>query len=681
MATSGNAISRHLAAKKNGAPWIGDVPHFPNHRFGQKATAEGTLRRSEDSLQQLAEAFRDSAIFALDSGGRVTTWNHGAERVNGYNESEIIGQHFSHLYETDGLDHIKTEQELEVATSRGRFEGEGWFLRKNGSKFWSRVVIMSILDDNLQLSGFSVVLHDLTEQKQVEQELQRGRNQLRLLDLGNALALNRDFNELLHAVAIGIRSVIQPDATVLSLLEPDVTNIRDCAVDFAKGKGLLKVGRCYPSEASIAEYALRERKPFSFSGLPDWLSPDAKGVMAGEELKSGCVVPLLHGDRTLGTLSLFSFTENAFRQADVELLGPVSQLVATTVESSADGYGDAESGKGRAEQKIYFEDDVCPDSRLGELVGNSPAWKRVLERVATVAPTDATVLILGETGTGKDLVAQAIHNLSPRRERRFVRADCAAVPVSLLESELFGHEKGAFTGATTVQIGRFELADKGTFFLDEVGDIPLELQAKLLRVLEAREFERLGSVRTVGVDCRLVAATHRNLTQMIQDQKFRGDLYYRLNVFPVFLPPLRERREDIPLLVRHFVGYYAKRMNKRIDAIAANAMEAITAYDWPGNVRELRNLIERAVISSSGTVLRVPVADLRESTVSGSAVAVTLEQAEHDHILQALKKADWVVGGPHGAAAVLGLRRTTLLYKMQRLGISRSGTEGSISIS
>jgi len=310
--------------------------------------------------------------------------------------------------------------------------------------------------------------------------------------------------------------------------------------------------------------------------------------------------------------------------------------------------------------------------RFEQIIGNSAALESVLEQVERVAPTDSTVLIQGETGTGKELIARAIHNLSSRCGRPFIRLNCAAIPFDLLESELFGHEKGAFTGAIAQKIGRFELADKGTLFLDEVGDIPLPLQPKLLRVLQEQEFERLGSGRTHQVDVRLVAATHRNLVEMVKRNEFRSDLYYRLNVFPVPLPPLRERREHIPALVEHFVEIYARRMGKQIDRISPETMSEIASYPWPGNIRELQNFIERSVILTSGNVLESPLASLRSATEVESLGPITMEDAERDHIRKTLGQTRWVVSGPNGAAARLGIKRSTLYFRMQKLGISRT---------
>src|SRR6266403_1898695 len=310
----------------------------------------------------------------------------------------------------------------------------------------------------------------------------------------------------------------------------------------------------------------------------------------------------------------------------------------------------------------------------GEIVGQSRALRHVMQQVETVACTDATVLLLGETGTGKEVFARAVHTLSSRRDQPLVRADCALIPAGLLESELFGHERGAFTGAVARSIGRIEMASKGTLFLDEVGDIPLELQSKLLRVLQEREFERLGSTRTIRVDFRLVAATNRNLLAMVANGQFRRDLYYRLSVFPIEIPPLRERAEDIPILVWHFVKKYARHMNKHIEKILPEDMEALVHHGWPGNVRELQNVVERSMVVSSGSVLSLSRPTEPRRTDPGGGTR-TLAEAERDHILRALQNADWVVGGPHGAAVVLGVKRTTLLYKMRRLGIDRPPDE------
>lgn len=329
---------------------------------------------------------------------------------------------------------------------------------------------------------------------------------------------------------------------------------------------------------------------------------------------------------------------------------------------------------GASESYVYG--DLNRDQhRFEQVVGESRALKAVFDNVERVAPTDSTVLIQGETGTGKELIAGAIHKISSRCGRSFIKLNCAAIPFDLLESELFGHERGAFTGAIAQKVGRFELADKGTLFLDEVGDIPLALQSKLLRVLQEQEFERLGGTRTHRVDVRLVAATNRDLADMVKRNQFRSDLYYRLNVFPVMLPPLRERREDIPVLVAHFVELFGRRMGKQIEHIPAEALSALSSYDWPGNIRELQNFIERSVILSAGTVLRPPLQEIKKSPTTAPPEAITLEEAERDHICKTLQTTRWVVAGPDGAAARLGIKRSTLYFRMQKLGISRANRD------
>jgi formate hydrogenlyase transcriptional activator len=357
----------------------------------------------------------------------------------------------------------------------------------------------------------------------------------------------------------------------------------------------------------------------------------------------------------------------------VRFLSLVADQVAIAVENALAYREIAELKDRLAQEKVYLEDEIRSELNFEEIVGRSPALRSVLQEIETVAPTDSTVLIYGETGTGKELIARAIHNLSTRSKNNFVKLNCAAIPTGLLESEMFGHEKGAFTGAVAQRIGRFELANHGTVFLDEIGEIPLELQPKLLRVLQEREFERLGSSRTLRTDARLIAATNRDLAAMVEDQKFRADLFYRLNVFPVHVPPLRERQEDIPLLVRHFVQQFARRMGKAVDTIPAETMNVLVRYHWPGNIRELQNMLERAVILSAGPVLKVPLHDLHAQPAPvTSAKATTLQEAERRHILEALDAADWVISGPKGAATALGLKRSTLQARMEKLGIRRA---------
>jgi formate hydrogenlyase transcriptional activator len=386
---------------------------------------------------------------------------------------------------------------------------------------------------------------------------------------------------------------------------------------------------------------------------------------------NSCILPLIARDRILGMLALGKRDDCAYTQDELDYLAHVSNQITVLIENDLLR---AELQKLKAElgeETMYVDYQLPSEASFEEIVGRSSALQRVLRKIEVVAPTDSGVLIQGETGTGKELIARAIHNLSGRRDKPFIKVNCAAIPSGLLESELFGHEKGAFTGAVMRKPGRFEVADKGTLFLDEVGDIPLELQSKLLRVLQEREFERLGSTRTQQVDVRVVAATHRDLKQMVEEGTFRSDLYYRLHVFPLVVPPLRDRREDIPLVVRHYVDKYSKRMNRRIETIPAKSMEVFTNYSWPGNVRELQNFIERAVILSPGSSLRAPLEELKEDTAPASSTSLsTLEEMEREHVLRALRESNWVTGGPGGAAARLGMKRTTLAYRIRKLKIA-----------
>jgi formate hydrogenlyase transcriptional activator len=418
--------------------------------------------------------------------------------------------------------------------------------------------------------------------------------------------------------------------------------------------------------------------------------------MAKEEgIRSICHLPLAGRNKMLGILSLGRVEDIAFSGEDVEFLGQVANQVALAIENALAYTKIAELKDRLAQENVYLESEIRSELKFEEIIGQSAALRTVLSQIETVAPTDSTVLIYGDTGTGKELVARALHNLSSRGKNAFVKLNCAAIPTGLLESELFGHERGAFTGAISQRIGRFELAHSGTVFLDEIGEIPLELQPKLLRVLQEREFERLGGTRTIRSDARLIAATNRDLGAMVDEQKFRQDLFYRLNVFPIRVPPLRERTEDIPLLVRHFVQQFSRRMNKHIDTIASETMRALVRYDWPGNIRELQNVIERAVILSPGPSLKVSLTDLKSrvepavvtagdrlalpsaSNGNGGNMQSVLDETERAQILRALDQANGVVSGPEGAAAKLGMKRSTLQFRMQKLGIRISRTSAS----
>ncbi|MFY9583098.1 MAG: sigma 54-interacting transcriptional regulator [Candidatus Acidiferrales bacterium] len=506
-----------------------------------------------------------------------------------------------------------------------------------------------------------------------QQQLARERDRLRvLLEVNNALVSNLDLRELFKAIAACLRRVMHHEYTSLALYDPETKRLRLTALDFPQGRGVIREEMSVAVETSPSGCAFSNRKPLlaNRAELERYDSEIARLLLA-EGVKSVCCVPLITGNRVLGALNVASLRDAAFTQEDADLLSQVSAQVAIAVENALAFREIAALKNKLAEEKLYLEDEIRTELNFEEIVGESPSLKGILKQAETVAPTDSTVLILGETGTGKELIARAIHNLSACREHTFVKINCAAIPTGLLESELFGHERGAFTGAIAQKLGRFELAHGGTLFLDEVGDIPLELQPKLLRVLQEQEFERLGSTRTIRVDVRVVAATNRDLTRMVADREFRSDLFYRLNVFPLVVPPLRERRGDIPTLVRYFAQKYARRMNKRIEIIPAETLDRLTRYHWPGNIRELENLIERAVIISPGTALRVPRAELKSQADESGGGLATLEAAERQHIVRALKETNGVLGGPRGAAARLGMKRTTLQSRMQKLGIAR----------
>ena len=501
-------------------------------------------------------------------------------------------------------------------------------------------------------------------------QLSRERDRLKaLLDITNALVSNLDEAELFGTIASCLRQAIRHDYASLALTGPEPGTLRLKALDFPQGQGFIREDMVFPVPGSLAGVALTERRACRFSGHDlEVAESEVARLLRKEGIRSVLCVPLFTRNNLLGTLNVASFEDGAFGESEVGFMTQVANQVAIALEN-AFAYREISELKNKlAEEKLYLEDEIRTEGNFSEMVGESAAFQNVLRQIETVAPTDATVLILGETGTGKELIARAIHELSGRSGRTFVKLNCAAIPTGLLESELFGHERGAFTGAIAQRIGRLELADKGTLFLDEIGDIPLELQPKLLRALQEHEFERLGSTRTIRVDVRLIAATNRDLPKMVTDREFRTDLYYRLNVFPVHVPPLRERVDDIPILVRYFAQKYSRRMNRRVETITAESMAQLQRYAWPGNVRELENLIERAVILSRGSVLEIPA--LGGDGLSPAPVSLpTMEAAEREHIVRALRESNGVLGGPNGAAAKLGMKRTTLQSRMKKLGV------------
>jgi PAS domain S-box-containing protein len=633
----------------------------------EQRAAQEALRLNDQQLRSVVESVRDYAIYHLDRDGSVMSWSPGAERIKGYSAEEIVGAHFSRFFTHEDQERGHPAELLRQAAQRGRVEEEAWRVRKDGSRFWADSILTAIRDSLGQVTGYAKVTRDVTDRKRAEDAL--------IFQLSGALLATMDAGKLLEAISASIRDVIPHDNAGLVLHDAAAD---DMVVQFLGGTGTdvfpgeLRV----PIDGSLSGIAFRTREPVLLESIANAsFSPDALSYLKQMGMQSGVWVPLVHHDKAIGALSVVSRQEESFGQREVEMLVRIAGQVAMAVDNAMAFRRIAELRDRLTQERQYLEDEINLEHRFDDIVGESTGLRNVLRQIETVAPTDATVLIEGETGTGKELLARAIHRLSPRSERTFIKLNCAAIPAGLLESELFGHEKGAFTGAIMRKIGRLELAHQGTLFLDEVGELPLELQPKLLRALQEREIERLGGTRPIQINVRLIAATNRDLTKMVAEKEFRSDLFYRLKVFPVSAPPLRERAADIPILVRHFVSRHARRMGKTIETIPPEAMAALVAWKWPGNIRELENFLERAVILSRGPVLHVPLAELEameeEEESAAASANPTLQAAERDHILRALREAKGVIGGSGGAAERLGLKRTTLNSKMKKLGIER----------
>ena len=553
---------------------------------------------------------QDYALLLLGADGKVVAWYAGAERVFGYKSDEVIGQHLFLLYSAEDAPQT-LQEEFTKATAGGHAVTEGWTTRKDGSRFWANSITMALKDQKGNLQGFARVVRDFSDRHERDEKLRRERARRRPAAVESAIAgiVSGEFDRIPEAndAFLSLVGYTREDLQAGRLRWPDLTPPEYASLDELAHEEGLRFGACTPFEKEFLR-------------------------------KDGSRVPVLIATAVL-KLSPFRWI--------------------TFVQDL--------SARDRAED-IDDDEDVPLPQGFEEIVGASAALRRVQRQVEVVAPTDATVLILGETGTGKELIARAVHRMSPRRNSPFITLNCAAIPTGLLESELFGYERGAFTGALSQKIGRFEMAHRGTLFLDEVGDIPLDLQPKLLRALQEKSFERLGGIRTIPIDVRLLAATNRNLTQMMGDKLFRSDLYYRLKVFPITTPPLRDHPEDIPVLARHFTKKYSERMDRKINKIPSETMRALVSWSWPGNVRELENFIERSVILSRGPNLRAPLAELR-SGAGGAAKGSTLEEVERDYILRVFRESSGVVST---TATRLGIPRTTLNAMMKKLGISRS---------
>jgi formate hydrogenlyase transcriptional activator len=639
----------------------------------------------------LAAYFSSSSVGLgiLDSGFRYLAVNKGLAEINGIPASDHLGKTVREIL-GEAADRLELQFQRVIAKREPvDFELSATLSAKKEAGHWL-VHYVPIQDASGVVTRIGAIVVEITAQKKLEQSLKDVGRKLRhemdrmqmLLDVSSLMASNWDLQETFPQISARIRRVLRHEYAGFELHDPNTGLLVRQAEDFPLGKGLLSSLPISPHNSPTGR-ALRERVPMIFSKhqIQDFEAEIAKNFLA-EGFRSLCCVPLVRPMGALGVLVLGSTRAHAFQPEDLSVLNQVATLFAVALENhrTAD---EIEALRQRlAEERKYLEGEIRSEARFTEIVGDSLALKQVLDQVSTVAPSEATVLILGETGTGKELVARAVHRLSRRKDGAFIKVNCAAIPTGLLESELFGHEKGAFTGAISQKIGRMELADGGTLFLDEVGEIPLELQPKLLRVLQDQEFERLGSNRTIKVNLRLVAATNRDLAKGMAEHEFRSDLFYRLSVFPIRVPPLRERRDDIPLLIRYFVHKFAQRMDRHIETIPRETMKALTEWSWPGNVRELENLMERSVILSDGNALRVPLAELRSEPRAATSQPDrisdhSLNNAERQHILRILRETHGVLSGPDGAAHRLGLKRTTLQSKMQRLKITRRDYLGS----
>jgi len=633
----------------------------------EEYNARQAMRRSDLQLRSIMDAVQDYAIYLLDSDGSVMTWNAGAERIKGYSADEIVGAHFSRFFTQEEASQGRPAELLQLAAARGRIEEEAWRVRKDGSRFWADVVITAIRDETGALTGYAKVTRDFTDRKRAEEAV--------MLQLSSALLSSMDFEKLLTAISASIHEVVPHDSAALALYDAAAG---DMIVQFLGpyDTSIYPGEARAPVEGTLSGQVFKTRQSVlleSLEGAPH--APESIRTLSRLGMASGCWVPLVHHGKAIGTLGVLSRIEHGIGLQDVSMLERIAVQVAMAVDNSLAFRRIAELRDKLRQEKQYLQEEINLENRFEDIVGESAGLRQVLKEIETVAPTNATVLIQGETGTGKELLARSIHRLSPRHERTFIKLNCAAIPAGLIESELFGHEKGAFTGAIARKVGRLELAHEGTLFLDEVGEMPLDLQPKLLRALQEREIERVGGTRPIPVDIRLIAATNRDLAQMVQEKQFRSDLYYRLRVFPIFAPPLRERASDIPVLVQHFVATHSRRMGKAIQSIPEETMKALIRWPWPGNIRELENFLERAVILTRGPVLYVPLAELEtkveEAFESAAAESSTLHEAEREHILRVLRETGGQIGGPDGAAARLGLKRTTLNSKMKKLGIER----------
>jgi len=621
-------------------------------------------KRAEEALRQSEERFRvtlkDSPIVVLNQDRNlVYTWAHN-QRLFPPTE-DLIGKTHEQVFPPAIAARLTEIKRRVLETEKATRELVEFALP--GQKFWFDCTVEPLRDAEGRVAGVTTAAIDVTELREKTIRLQM------LLEVSQALASRHEWEELFASIASSMQPVFEQEGAVVVLHDADKDTLRLHAMDGRVAPVGLRVGSELPLKKSLSGRLLFSAKGAVMGPSEIEASGSSFAQLALEKgVQSVACAPLRTPKRPLGILAVGGMHTDSFDAAKLDLLEKIAGMIAIALDNERAYQQIAKLNEKLAEEKLYLENEIQAVAHFEDIIGDSPALRQAFAQAQVVAPSRATVLLLGETGTGKELVARAIHRMSERRNKSFIKLNCAAIPSGLLESELFGHEKGAFTGAVSQKIGRLELADQGTLLLDEVGEIPLEIQPKLLRVLQDHEFERLGGTRTLRVNVRVIAATNRDLVKSVAQREFRSDLFYRLNVFPIHLPALRERREDIPKLVSYFVQKFAARMNKKIETIPSRAMSALMQWDWPGNVRELENFIERSVILSNGPVLRVPLGELRvapESSPEG-----TLAVREREEIIRALREADGMISGPRGAAARLGLKRTTLQSKLQRLGIS-----------
>jgi formate hydrogenlyase transcriptional activator len=669
--------------------------------ISERKRAEQRLSESEAYLAE-AQRLSETGSWAWNPAtGDIRYWSEMCYRVLGFDPAGPLPRFAEFFHRIHPDDQAALRERFDKAIrDKADFELDYRIVHPERAIRHIHAVGHAVLDGSGNLSEFVGTVIDVTERKRAEQEVRESEADLRtkndrlklLLNVTNQITSSLELREVLRAVSSNIRDVMHYDAVFVSLVDSASGTPRLYVLDFPQSKGFINEETVY-TISGAGKRVLETLKPLVVDlSDPAAVPPEIYDKVVAEGLKSACLIPLVNRGRVVGGLTIARATETSFAPEDVEFLSQASGQIAIAIENALTFEEVCKLRDKLAQEKLYLEEEIRSDSGFERIIGKGAALKHVLQLVETVAPSDSTVLLLGETGTGKELIARAIHERSRRQNRTFVKLNCAAIPTGLLESELFGHEKGAFTGAITQKIGRLELADQGTLFLDEVGDIPTEIQPKLLRALQEREFERLGSTHTRKVNVRLVAATNRNLEKMVADREFRSDLFYRLNVFPIRIPPLRERKEDIPLLVSYFAQKFAKQMQKQIESVPSAVMKGLTGWEWPGNIRELENFIERAVILTRGKALEVPLTELQkieteaatETVVSKtkrtargasnsrrdiSAGAEEYQRKQREEIIQALTTCKGRIGGADGAASRLGINRTTLMYRMRKLGV------------